>query len=294
MLNESLIKDDESFSGLYFSFVIIFILAFSVLFSLVTASMPATSDLYALLSFAVSPVAIICATLFFVYLKGESVIKVCGFAKTDVKYYVIALVAFVSVFFGLGHVNTAFVDFLSEKLGYDAAPITLPEFSAINYLSIVLTVCILPALAEEIAMRGIVLRGIKSGSVILNAVIGGLLFSLFHMSPMQTPYQFAVGFIFSLIAIRSGSTVPTVIAHFLNNFAIVTIEYFCPTLFAVQGGWMLAIIIPAIICAVAVTAFLIIGKDNGKAEKGNLKGFFLCALAGIVICVLMWISSFLG
>ena len=241
------------------------------------------------------PLAIILVSLLFVWLRGEKLTKCFGWNKCDTKYYLIALVAFVLVFLGLANVNSAFVEFLSKKFGYEATNIVLPKFSVSNYILVVLTICVLPAVAEEIAMRGIVLRGIKSGNVILNAVLGGLLFSLFHMTPMQTLYQFAVGFVFSLIAIRSGSTIPTTITHFLNNFAIITIEYFCPTLFADLGGWMLAITIPATVCLVVVTAMLIVrGNNKDQGSKQSLKNFFIYALAGIFICTFMWSMSFLG
>ncbi|MBR2384144.1 MAG: CPBP family intramembrane metalloprotease [Clostridia bacterium] len=299
MLKESLIKEDESFGGLYYSFLIIFIIAFSSIFAVFTASLNANQvndkAWYVLLSFSVGPLAIIVATLLFAWLRGDSLVKICGWEKCSSKYYLIAVIAFISVFFGLANLNTSFIDFLSKKFGYTASSMTLPTFSIINYILVIFAVCILPAVAEEVAMRGIVLRGVKSGNVIVNAVLGGLLFSLFHMSPMQTAYQFAVGFVFSLIAIRSGSTVPTTIVHFLNNFAIVTIEYFSPKLFANLGGWMFAITIPATICLVLITVLLIADGDNKtEGSKQSLKNFFMYSIAGIFICTFMWTMSFLG
>lgn len=300
MVKNPLLESEEGSSGLYYSFLIISIVIFSVLFSMLIAMVGETANLaskdwYIFLSFSVSPIAITAATLILVYLKGDSLFSVCGFEKCENKYYLIALVAFVAMLFGLGNLNTIFVEFLSKKLGYKPTQMTLPKFSAINYALVILTVCVLPAITEEVAMRGIVLKGIKSGNVIVNAVIGGLLFSLFHMSPMQTPYQFAVGFVFSLIAIKSGSMLPTIIAHFLNNFAIVTVEYFSPTIFADLDIWTYALIIPAIIGLVIVVAMLLKdGKNKEQANKDCLKNFFMGAIAGIFVCAFMWTMSLLG
>lgn len=299
MVKDTLIKEEESSSGLYYSLLVIGVVIFSMIFFIVTvfsgSANLAEKPWYIFLSFSVSPLAIIAVTLCFSYLKKESILQTFGWHKTGVKYYVIALIAFVSVFFGLSNINLLFVEFLTEHFGYVASEITLPDFSVINYLLVIITICVLPAVAEEIAMRGVILNGIKSGSVLLNAVIGGLLFSLYHMTPMQTPYQFVVGFTFSLIAIKSRSTLPTTITHFLNNFAIVTIEYFCPWLFAVQGGWMLAITIPATICLVGVIVLLMLdSKKQENSQKGSLKNFFLGASVGICICAIMWISAFFG
>lgn len=300
MLKNNLLNDEEGSSGLYYSLIVVALILFSVAFGVV-ASLAGESisvegeDWYLILSFMVSPLAIISATLLFAYLRGESPLQSCGIQKCKVKYYWIALVAFAVVFLGLGNLNTIFVEFLSKRLGYAPSTMALPEFSAVNYILVVLTVCLLPAVTEEIAMRGIVLKGIKSGNVIVSAVLGGLLFSLFHMSPMQTPYQFAIGFIFSLIAIKSGSTLPTIIAHFLNNFTIITIEYFSPTLFASWGNWMLTFIIPAIIGFVFIVAVLVRdGNNKEKTTDEGLKNFFMGAIAGIFVCTFMWTMSLLG
>ena len=300
MVKNPLLESEEGSSGLYYSFLIISIVIFGVLLSMPIAMVGETANLadkdwYIFLSFSVSPIAIIVATLILVYLKGDAFFSVCSFEKCENKYYLLALVAFVAMLFGLGNLNTIFVEFLSKKLGYEPAEMTLPKFSAINYVLVILTVCVLPAITEEVAMRGIVLKGIKSGNVIVNAVIGGLLFSLFHMSPMQTPYQFAVGFVFSLIAIKSGSTLPTIIAHFLNNFAIVTVEYFSPTIFVDLGNWNYALIIPAIVGLTFIVAMLIKdGKNKEQTTKDCLKNFFMGAIAGIFICTFMWTMSLLG
>ena len=300
MLKENLLKEDEGSSGLYFSLLTVVVIALNVIFSIIILAYGNLEELssrawYVFLSFSLSPLAIIVFTLIFVCVKGERVIKAFGWNKTELKYYLLALVAFTSLFFGLGNVNEIFVEFLSDKFGYEPTPIKLPEYSVTNYLLVVLTVCVLPAIAEEIAMRGVVLNGVRCSSVLLRAVIGGALFSLYHMSPMQTPYQFAVGFIFSLIAIKSGSTLPTTLAHFLNNFAIVTIEYFCPTLFASKNGFMTAVTVLATVCFLVVIVLLFMDqKQEEKQEKGNLKDFFLHATIGILICSVMWLAGLLG
>ena len=121
MLKESLIKEDESFGGLYYSFLIIFIIAFSSIFAVFTASLNANQvndkAWYVLLSFSVGPLAIIVATLLFAWLRGDSLVKICGWEKCSSKYYLIAVIAFISVFFGLANLNTSFGnDTRSDKI----------------------------------------------------------------------------------------------------------------------------------------------------------------------------------
>ena len=215
----------------------------------------------------------------------------CGYKKTELKYYLLAVGLFVSVFFGLANLNNLFIDFLADSFGYSPSVVELPRLTPANYVLVILTLCILPAVTEEIALRSVVQSGILSGNIIVNALIGGLLFALFHMNPAQTPYQFAVGFCFSLLSAKSKSTLPTTLAHFLNNLAVVTVEYFFPTLFTV-GGWVTtAFTVLGVVCLVGIIALIIIDKSE-KQEKGNLKVFFTCGLAGIVACALMWILNF--
>ena len=102
----------------------------------------------------------------------------------------------------------------------------------------------------------------------------------------------------AMIALKAGSILPTVLAHFCNNTVIILAEKF---------GWdmgVLPVTITSAICLVAAVAFLIF--DTVKAErkratevakaapdkartKVSRKQFFLCALFGIVVCALGWI-----
>ena len=159
---------------------------------------------------------------------------------------------------------------------------------------VVIVACVLPAITEEVALRAIVLNGVKTGSVVLNATIGGLLFSIYHMNPAQTPYQFMIGFVFSLVAIKSRSVLPTIIAHFLNNFAVICIEYFCPSFTVWGSSFAYFIVTLSLICLLFVIVLLVFDKDGGeKQEKGGVKRFFAYATLGIAICVLMWVSALL-
>ena len=307
-MKNSLLKaqNKASYSGLYFTVLVVAMLAMSVLLGLIfpngNPSKPDENLAFTFLSFSLSGLTILGVTVYYSFANEEKILTTFKWQKTSLKYFLIAIFAFVAVFFGLGNLNEIFIDFLSEKFGYVANTVVLPTFTPLNYILVVLTVCVLPAVAEEIAMRGVILRGVTTGKIVVNALIGGLLFSFYHMNPAQTPYQFAVGFIFSLIAIKSRSTLPTTIAHFLNNFIVINIEYFFPTFSFFSGAGIWAVAIPAIICFVAIVVLLLIDKEDSsliakpvegeEIEDGSLKNFLLSASVGIVICLLVWITGF--
>lgn len=291
-------NDEQSLGGVYFSVTVILLLVANIIFSVVVSATGNVEQIqgelwYTAISFSLSGIVIIASALLFSRSNGFQFVKFCGFNKTKGKYYLLAIVTFLAIFFGLSTVNLKFIEFL-QRFGYKYQAITLPEFSPLSFITVILTVCVLPAVAEEIAFRNILLNGIKTGSVILNATIGGFLFAIYHMNPAQTPYQFIIGFAFSLIAIKSRSVLPTVIAHFLNNLSVVLIEYFYPPFSVANGKFFIFTIAFSLASLVAVIVLLVFDKNDAeKQEKGGVKKFFVCSSLGVFICLLMWLANFL-
>ena len=292
MIEKNLEK--EKISGLYFSALVLVMLLFSVVISVVlqTAGEGAIEkDWYKFLSYSVSPIAIFTVTAIFKRFYKLPTNEFCSLKKADFKYYFFAVVIFISVFFGLGNLNGLFIDFLTDNFGYVADVIVLPKFSVVNFVFVIITLCVLPAVMEEVALRGVLLYGVKSRNTLVKALIGGLLFSLFHMNPAQTPYQFAVGFAFSLLAVKSRSIYPTVVAHFLNNLAVVVIEYFFPTLLYF-GGWVTtAVSIVGSLVFITAIILLIVDKNGEEKQVGKMKDFWIYSSLGTAICLLTWIMN---
>lgn len=81
---------------------------------------------------------------------------------------------------------------------------------------------LLPAIFEELTDRGLLLRSLKE---IKNertvVVITALMFGLCHQNAMQTGYAFIGGLVFAYLALKTGSIVPGMIIHFINNASSV-------------------------------------------------------------------------
>ena len=233
------------------------------------------------------------AAIYFLTAKS-SVKTVVG--KPKLYYFAVALILQYGLF-SLGGVNEWFLGVL-EGWGLTVPTPQVPSLEGWGVLGVIIVVAVLPAVFEETLFRGVVLKGLQSFPTWAAALVCGALFSLFHQSPAQTLYQFLCGVAFALVAIRSGSILPTVLAHFCNNTVIILAEKF---------GWdmgVLPVTITSAICLVAAVAFLVF--DTVKAErkratevakaapdkaktKVSRKQFFLCALFGIVVCALGWI-----
>jgi sodium transport system permease protein len=91
--------------------------------------------------------------------------------------------------------------------------------------AVVLAVALAPAVCEEVLFRGALLRGLASRMPpALALVIASALFSLYHWKPVQMLPTFTLGLVLGVLALRAGSIVPSVIAHFLNNTMAIVVH----------------------------------------------------------------------
>jgi membrane protease YdiL (CAAX protease family) len=85
-------------------------------------------------------------------------------------------------------------------------------------------VALSPAVCEEALFRGPILRGLRTRLGPTGAVlITGALFGLFHLDLYRLIPTTALGILLGMLALKSGSIVPAVIAHFCNNAVLVTL-----------------------------------------------------------------------
>jgi sodium transport system permease protein len=87
-----------------------------------------------------------------------------------------------------------------------------------------LAIAVLPAICEELVFRGLVARTLATYSVAAGIVGSAVLFSLYHLLPIQMVATFPLGLALGVLALRSGSIVPGMIAHLLNNATVILIS----------------------------------------------------------------------
>ena len=81
-----------------------------------------------------------------------------------------------------------------------------------------LAIAILAPVAEEAVFRGAILRSLlQHVRPVLAIVLSALLFALIHMNPAQLPHAFLVGLLLGWIYYRTGSIIPTILYHWVNN-----------------------------------------------------------------------------
>ena len=111
-----------------------------------------------------------------------------------------------------------FINLCSEFLG-------LPDLMQDTFLGMsrnvfgIISITIMAPLVEELLFRGAI-QGymLRKGMKPLNTIlIASAIFGIVHMNPIQIPFAFAIGLIFGWLYYRTGSVVPGIIGHFINN-----------------------------------------------------------------------------
>ena len=129
----------------------------------------------------------------------------------------------------------------------------------------------------------------------VTVLVSGAMFSLFHGRPEQTIYQFLCGCCFALIAVRSGSVLPTVLSHFINNAAILVLSAFGIDTFTGTLKIVLVSVGAAVLAGSLVFLIFFDKKTNRKGGAPRAGVFFLAAAVGLIICAVQWASMlFLG
>ena len=290
-------------AGLAFSLSSLFYLALSAIFLLVLSSYGITDvdtvsdkDWYLYISFLLPQAVLFLAIAFFFLWTRTPFKQEVKEQKCHWKYFLIAIVLQFGLL-ALGELNNYFGDFLAW-LGYseEAAEINVPSLNGFGFVGVLLTVAFLPAVFEEIFFRGVLLKGLRSFGTVGAVLLCGAFFALYHQNPVQTIYQFLCGAAFALVVIRSGSLLPTMLSHFLNNALLILLEKF--GVGAIPSPWRWILLGVEILVLIGSLVYLIFfDKTKKPREELSKKGkkserifFFICAAFGILLCSVVWIS----
>jgi hypothetical protein len=192
--------------------------------------------------------------------------------------------------FSLSELNTLFMQFL-QSFGYTPQEIRLPSMDGIGFVGTLIAVALLPAIFEELFFRGVLLEGLKPLGETSAALICGALFALYHQNPPQTVYQFCCGTAFAFVALRSGSILPTALAHFLNNAVILVLYKFGVQTFPLPV--FVVYISVSVLCLIAAVWWIFVQDRKYAVKKqqtiATVETFFKYAAVGIFVCALTWV-----
>lgn len=92
------------------------------------------------------------------------------------------------------------------------------------YIILLLLIAVLPAITEEITIRGVVLSGYEDKNIYLSCAITGLLLGIMHLDPQQFLYAAVLGFILALVVRTTNSIFASALIHFLINGTSITLQ----------------------------------------------------------------------
>ena len=259
------------------------------------------TDWYLYASYLLPQTGFAITAIWFLFYTKTPIKSVVKNQKCAPRYFAIALLLQVGLFF-LSELNTLFLSFL-ENFGYEDAGISLPSMDGFGFIGVLTVVAVLPAILEETIFRGILLGGLKNFGKVGSILLCGALFALYHQNPAQTLYQFCCGVAFALIVVRSGSVLPTVLAHFVNNALILLLTKFGVESFMGVIFSLIFVFSPICLIVSLVWLFVFDKKKDGaneqapvptpacdKCDKTERERFFVYASIGLAICALTWIA----
>lgn len=168
---------------------------------------------------------------------------------------------------------------LLAVMGYHGGGVDMPVFSNVGvYFFALLIMAILPAFGEELLCRGMLQTGLNTRGVWFGVFISALLFSFMHANPNQTIHQFGLGAVLAIVYILSGSLLPCILLHFLNNFITLTITAYIPEIeeaIYALGNWNYLTGIASIIVGLfGVVILLYIYYRVGENKKAPINKVF--------------------
>ncbi len=89
----------------------------------------------------------------------------------------------------------------------------------------IVSVAVVPALAEEFMFRGVILTVLRRYGDTFGIFMSALLFGFLHGNFIQTPFAFVVGLVLGYVTVYTGSMLPAMIIHFANNAVSVLMSY---------------------------------------------------------------------
>lgn len=201
----------------------------------------------------------------------------------------------VGMFCGLGFVNQSIKELfhLKDDKAFDEI---IYNADSLKLLLLIVLYAVLPAFLEESFFRGLMLGNLESGNKRDAIILVSFCFALYHWSITQFVYQFIYGIFLAILTSKARSTVPAMIAHLLNNLAIILFTHFGIAI----NLYNPIIIAIGLVCLVLACLFLFRVKLHHRDEfdkmrgrfDSSIKGFWLpFGVFGVLLCIAISVLS---
>ena len=152
--------------------------------------------------------------------KAKEVLNDFNVKKINIKAVLFSVGIGIVIYF-LNIAVASFFNIFINATGYDPsfgmASAAEGSYPLVSFLGDIVLTAILPGICEEFCHRGMLLNGVKQIGMKKSILLVGLLFGLMHLNIEQVFYAIVIGMFLTFLVYISGSIIPSMIVHFLNN-----------------------------------------------------------------------------
>lgn len=161
------------------------------------------------------------------------------------------------------------VVYLFIKLFFELPPSTseVPA-TGLQFLNALFVLCFLPAIFEELLLRGVVLRAYEKRGTKNAIFLSGFLFALVHLQIINFPSVLITGILLSYVVIQTGSILSGMLGHFVNNLTALLFSVLLSRV-TLGSGWFETIMI--LVYLLSVIGFIIFLKLFNKRKRKTEK-----------------------
>jgi membrane protease YdiL (CAAX protease family) len=162
--------------------------------------------------------------IFYCMLSNTSLNEVLPLKKVRVQL----LIPCVLIAFAVGFVSDYFTEIFVNGVSlfglHNNSEMSFKSNGTLENILYIISVAVIPPIAEEFAFRGIVLQKLRKYGDSFAVLISALLFGLLHGNIVQIPFAFIVGLVLAFITVKTESIIPAMITHFLINCSSVVVS----------------------------------------------------------------------
>jgi len=194
-----------------------------------------------------------------------------------------ALVIPIALFAVMAFAPLAYIALIAlNALGYNPTLIYPDYLSGTGAFFVgIVGLCVMPALGEEMIVRGSLANGLKGKGYLFGIIFSALMFALMHGNATQLVHQFLIGCTMAYLFYLTGSLYVSMFFHFLNNlFALLldlllaksTVVMSAINTFNLYPTWEKILIYIAIsLVGIVILFFLLVLYNKVSIKKYNKK-----------------------
>lgn len=100
----------------------------------------------------------------------------------------------------------------------------MTSISNTPFIILFLLIAVMPAITEEVTLRGVVLSGYDDYPIVFSCIVNGILFGIFHLDLQQFLYAAVLGMVLAYVVRITNSIYSSMIIHFITNGISVVLQ----------------------------------------------------------------------